>query len=139
MTLIKTNLLSLILILYFSLSAWAEGFDYYEHINKYAKCEAIQNVAANILSESEEEFYRHEYHHASLDSRIVALEFARAGNYQEEVVDELYDAYLSEYKQILSENDNVDNFMQALRPHIAKCKELNEMQEDIIQRKKEER
>ena len=116
----------------------AEGFDYYPHIKKYAKCEAVQNVMANIISESEEEFYQHELHHASIDSRIVALEFARAGQYKEGLVDELYNTYLDEYRSQLRQGDDVDKFVAALRPLVNKCQQLNEMQSDVIARKKQQ-
>ena len=76
----------------------ADGFDHYAYVKKYVKCEAVQNVAANISSESEEEFYQHELHFASLDSRAIALEFARAGNYSPAEVEELYGTYLDEYR-----------------------------------------
>lgn len=117
----------------------AEGFDYYAHINKYTKCEALQNVVANIASESEQEFYQHESHHASLDSRIIALEFAKAGNYEEGMVDELYFTYLDEYRNLLEKSEEVEVFAASLKPHAEKCRQLNEMQEDIIRRKREEK
>ena len=128
------------LLLFLSLfqSAYAEGFDYYAHINEYTKCEALQNVIANISSESEQEFYRHESHHASLDSRIIALEFAKAGNYEESVVDELYGTYLDEHREMLKKSEDIEVFAASLRPHAEKCQQLNEMQEDIIRRKREE-
>ena len=136
----KTILNSCLLLLFLSLfqSAYAEGFDYYAHINKYTKCEALQNVIANISSESEQEFYRHESHHASLDSRIIALEFAKAGNYEESVVDELYGTYLDEYREMLKKSEDIEVFAASLRTHAEKCQQLNEMQEDIIRRKREE-
>lgn len=117
----------------------AEEFDYYAHINKYVKCEAIQNVVANIVSESEQEFYQHELHHASLDSRIVALEFAKAGNYKEAMVAELYNTYLDEYRSQLKGSQDVEKFVAALRPHVSTCQRLNDMQSDIIERKKQQR
>lgn len=117
----------------------SEGFDYKVHIEKYMKCEAVQNVAANILSQSEQEFYQHELHNASLDSRIVALELARAGNYNEELVDELYNTYLTEYRKSLSESEGVEKFINSLRLQVDRCKQLNAMQEDIVRRKKQQR
>ncbi len=123
----------------FCQNIFAEGFDYYAHINKYSKCEAVQNVVANILSESEEEFYQHEYHHASLDSRIIAIEFAKAGKYEEGLIDELYYTYLDEYRSLLKESEDVEKFVSSLRPEVAKCEKLNEMQEDILRRKRQEK
>ena len=120
-------------------SIFAEEFDYYSHINKYAKCEAVQNVMANIASESEEEFYQHELHHASLDSRIVALEFAKAGQYEKELVAELYNTYLDEYRKQLRESQDVEVFVAALRPYVTQCQRLNEMQSDVISRVKQQR
>ena len=136
----KTILNSCLLLLFLSLfqSAYAEGFDYYAHLNKYTKCEALQNVIANISSESEQEFYRHESHHASLDSRIIALEFAKAGNHEESVVNELYGTYLDEYREMLKKSEDIEVFAASLRTHAEKCQQLNEMQEDIIRRKREE-
>ena len=113
----------------------AEGFDHFEYVKKYTKCEAIQNVAANISSQSEEEFFQHELHFSSLDSRVIAMEFARAGKYQEADVEELYAAYLSEYKEVISKTEDVQVFLSSLQPDVKKCKQLNEMQKDILQRK----
>lgn len=118
------------------LTVYADGFDYFAQIKKYTKCEAVQNVMANILSESEQEFYQHELHYASLDSRIVALELAKAGGYQAEHIDELFLTYLNEYRNQLEQNEEVDTFIAALRPHVKKCRRLNEMQKDIIERKR---
>ncbi|MFK7793849.1 MAG: hypothetical protein AB8B89_00730 [Gammaproteobacteria bacterium] len=126
-------------VLLFSQSIMSEGFDYYAHMNKYAKCEALQNVVANIASESEQEFYQHELHHASLDSRIIALEFAKAGRYEKGLVDELYLTYLDEYRDLLKKSEEVEVFVASLSPHVEKCRELNEMQVDIILRKREEK
>ena len=117
----------------------AEGFDYYLHINKYTKCEAVQNVMANIASESEQEFYQHELHHASLDSRIVALEFAKAGQYEEGLVAELYNTYLDEYRKQLKESQDVEVFVAALQPYVQECERLNDMQLDVITRVKQQR
>lgn len=117
----------------------AGEFDYMGQIKKYVKCEAVQNVAANILSKSEEEFHQHELNHASLDSRIVAMELARAGGYTSEHIDELYYVYLSEYRKILQASENqeeVDSFLKSLGPQIEKCEDLIEMQADIIEQKK---
>ena len=134
----KHILLIIYLILFSILSCnlYAEGFDYYAHIKKYVKCEAVQNVAANISSESEEEFYQHELHFASLDSRQIALEFARAGNYSPQEVEELYVTYLDEYRAILSESEDVDKFLKSLSPQVTKCRKLNDMQKDLLQRNK---
>ncbi|MDW3095636.1 MAG: hypothetical protein R8G33_08185 [Gammaproteobacteria bacterium] len=123
----------------FCQNIFAEGFDYYEHINKYTKCEAVQNVVANILSETEEKFYQHESHHASLDSRIIALEFARAGKYEEGLIDELYHTYLDAYRDLLEQSEDVEKFTASLKPQVTKCKKLNEMQEDILRRKRQEK
>lgn len=131
--------LAFILLAWFINTVQAEGFDFYAHVNKYAKCEAVQNVMANISSESEQEFYQHELHHASLDSRIVALEFARAGKYEEGLVDELYNTYLDEYREELKESKDVDKFVAALHPYIKECRRLNAMQSDVIARKKQQR
>ena len=119
--------------------ASADGFDYLGQIKKYVKCEAIQNVAANIESESEEEFHQHELNHASLDSRIVAMELAKAGGYSSEQVSELYYVYLSEYRKILQESEDqsdVDNFLRSLRPLIDECERLIAMQSDLIKSRK---
>jgi hypothetical protein len=122
----------------FSQAVFAGGFVYYAHINKYTKCEALQNVLANILSESEQEFYQHEAHHDSLDSRIVALEFAGASNYKESLVDELYASYLDEYRALLKESEDVEVFAASLKLPAEKCHQLNEMQADIILRKRKQ-
>ncbi len=116
----------------------AEGFDYYAQVNKYAKCEAVLNVMANILSESEEEFYNHEQHHASLDARVVALELAKAGNFEQAMVGEIYNTYLNEYRDQLKLSEDVEKFIVLLRPHVKKCRRLNDMQSDIIARKKKQ-
>lgn len=131
--------LAFILLVWFINTSQAEGFDFYAHVNKYTKCEAVQNVMANISSESEQEFYQHELHHASLDSRIVALEFARAGQYEEGLVDELYNTYLDEYRKQLKDSQDVDKFVAALHPHVKECRRLNAMQSDVIARKKQQR
>ncbi len=141
MNIIKTHICACICYVLLCLivnPASAEGFDYYAQVNKYAKCEAVLNVMANILSESEQAFYQHELHHASLDARIVALEFAKAGNYQEQVVNEIFTTYLDEYRNQLKLNEDVEKFIAALRPHVKKCQQLNAMQSDIIKRKKTE-
>ena len=116
----------------------AEGFDYYAYVKKYVKCEAVQNVAANISSDNEEEFYQHELHFASLDSRTIALEFARAGNYSPAEVEELYGTYLDEYRVLLNESEDAENFLHSLSPQVKKCRQLNEMQKDILQRSGEQ-
>lgn len=119
----------------------SEGFDYLKQVKKYVKCEAVLNVTANVLSASEEEFYQHEAHHASIDSRIIALEFARVGGHSVEEVDELFYLYLTEYRNVLQEkeaNDELESFISSLRPLSEDCEELNAMQEDIIARRKEE-
>ena len=126
------------IFLAFSHGVYAEGFDYFAHINKYTKCEALQNVIANISSESEQDFYQHESHHDSLDSRIIALEFAGAGNYKESLVNKLYASYLDEYRVLLKESDDVDMFAASLKSPAKKCRQLNEMQEDVIRRKREQ-
>ena len=128
---------ALLVFFLLSLNAQSEGFDYYAHINKYIKCEALQNVIANISSQSEQEFYQHESHYASLDSRTIALEFAKAGKYEEGLLDELYNTYLDEYRDLLKQSDDVDVFRASLLPGAEKCRKLNEMQEDIIQRKRQ--
>lgn len=125
-----------VVLITMSNSVLAEGFDYYAQVNKYAKCEAILNVMANILSESEQEFYNHELHHASLDARVVALEFAKAGKYEQAMVGEIYNTYLDEYRDQLKLNEDVEKFISALRPHVKKCRRLNDMQSDVIARKK---
>lgn len=133
-----SKIFALVFAVFLSCNVSSEGFDYYAHINKYTKCEALQNVVANIESESEQEFYQHASHHASLDSRIIALELASAGNYEEGMVDELYFTYLDEYRDLLKNSEEVEAFAASLKPHVAKCRQLNEMQEDIIRRKREE-
>jgi len=138
MTKLMTNAYLMVIILFFTKSSFAAGFDYYAHINKYTKCEALQNVVANISSESEQDFYQHESHHASLDSRIIALELAKAGKYEEWLVDELYSTYLDEYRDLLKQSEDVSVFAASLKPHAEKCRQLNEMQEDIIRRKREQ-
>lgn len=110
----------------------AQEFDYYPYIAKYAKCEAIQNVMANVASESEQEFFQHALHHASLASRKIALAFAKAGNYQEGMVDEIYQTYLGEYRQQLRSNAQAENLVAALRPQVKKCQRLLDMQADLI-------
>jgi hypothetical protein len=132
------NVNCLLVLLAFSQSINAGEFDYYAHINKYTKCEALQNVIANILSQSEQEFYQHESHYASLDSRIIALEFAKAGNHEKWLVNELYYTYLDEYRALLKQSEDVEVFAASLRPHAEKCRQLNEIQEDIIRRKREQ-
>ena len=126
-------------LLIFLPSVHAEGFDYLGQIKKYVKCEAVQNVAANILSESKEEFHNHELNHASLDSRIVAMKFAKAGDYTPEQVNELYYEYVSEYRSVLQESKDqteVDNFLDSLGPQLDECEKLIAMQSDIIEREK---
>ena len=135
---IVINIYMWLVFLTFSQAVYAEGFDYYAHINKYTKCEALQNVLANILSESEQEFYQHESHHDSLDSRIIALEFAGAGNYEESLVDELYSSFLDEYRVLLQESEDVEVFAASLRSPAKKCHQVNEMQEDVMRRKREQ-
>lgn len=132
--------LVLILIFLFMLGSYinADGFDHYAYVKKYVKCEAVQNVAANISSESEEEFYQHELHFASLDSRTIALEFARAGNYSPAEVEELYGTYLDEYRATLNESEDADEFLKSLTPQVKKCRQLNEMQKDILERKRKQ-
>ena len=122
-------------------NAFADEFDYLSQIKKYIKCESVLNVSANVLSESEEDFYQHEFHHASIDSRIVALELARVGGYSAEQVDELFYVYLSEYRDALQEseeNNELETFMEKLRPVIGECERLIAMQSDIIARWKKE-
>ena len=114
----------------------AYEFDHFSYVKKYTKCEAVQNVAANISSSSEQEFFQHELHFSSLDSRVIALEFARAGNHQEEEVENLYATYLAEYKEALNKSEDVKIFLDSLQPEVRKCKQLNEMQKDILQNKK---
>ena len=130
--------ISMLLVSVLTSALYADGFDYYAHINKYVKCEAVQNVMANITSESEQEFYQHELHHASLDSRMIAMEFARVGKYKQGLVDELYHTYLDEYRSELKKNEEVEEFVAALKPQVKKCQRLNEMQSDIISRKKQQ-
>lgn len=125
-------------LLIMAMTVHAEGFDFYAQVNKYAKCEAVLNVMANILSDSEEEFYRHEFHHASLDSRVIALEFAKAGDLETGLVDEIFATYLDEYRNQLEINDDVEKFIAALRPYAKTCRRLNAMQSDVIARKKQQ-
>ncbi len=110
----------------------AQEFDYYPYIAKYARCEAIQNVMANVASESEQEFFQHALHHASLASRKIALAFAKAGSYPAGMVDELYQTYLDEYRQQLRSNAQAESLIAALRPYVKKCQHLLDMQADLI-------
>ncbi len=126
MTKLMINVYLTLSILFFAESSFAAGFDYYAHINKYTKCEALQNVVANISSESEQQFFQHESHHDSLDSRIIALELAKAGNYQQGLVEELYSTYLDEYRDLLKQSEDVEVFAASLRPQAEKCRQLNE-------------
>ena len=120
--------------------AYAE-VNYQEQIKTYVRCEALQNVVASILSDSEEEFFQHELHHAANDSNVIAKHLTRIGDYREEVLDELYLIYLDEFQNDLlkrAENGEANLFMQDARPQLDRCEELNELQADIIQRSKEE-
>ena len=118
------------------------GPDNFNNIKKYAKCAALQNIVANILSETEQDFYRHEYHHAAQDSMIVAMEFVRISEYSKATLDELYGLYLDEYHKLLlpeQDSNNVAVFVENLRPQITQCKYLNELQADIIRKIKNRR
>ena len=142
MKLIKFQVAAII-ILHFIYTSFvvAEGFDYLSQVKKYVKCEAVFNVAANISSKSEEEFYEHELHHASIDARIIALELAKVGKISAEQVNELFYAYLNEYRKVLEEreaNNQLDDFINLLNPVVGQCEQLNAMQQDILQRKKEQ-
>ena len=86
----------------------AETSGYYDHIKKYVKCAALQNIVANILSPTEENYYRHELQHDAQDSIIIAMELVKVRDeYARETVDEFYDIYLDEYRKLIaSEQDN---------------------------------
>ena len=115
------------------------AIDYQAQIKKYAQCEALQNVVANVLSQSEEEYLKHELHLAAKDSRIVMQEFVRVSGIAPEFAEELYAVYLDEYRKALIPNgqDNqLDLFIGNIRPQLNNCKELNEIQADIINRHK---
>lgn len=64
--------------------------DNYENLKKYMKCAVLQNVVANILSETEKDFYQHNYHQAARDSMIVAMEFVKISEHSKDTVDRLY-------------------------------------------------
>ena len=69
------------------------------------------------------------------------MEFAKSGGYSPEEVDELFYAYLSEYRKVLQEKEasnELEAFMKSLNPLIKQCEDFNAMQEDIIARKKQE-
>ena len=135
-------LLSLTMSSYlFSPQGLAYSYDNYELIKRYVKCAALQNVVANILSNSEEEFYRHDLHRSAQDSTIVAKELVNTSRrYSQSMMNDLYATYLEEYRRIVQSDEQGEDlsfFLNSVRPQVEQCKRHNELQADIIQRKKQ--
>ena len=136
---IKSTVISVLLLSHACVCAATEGFDYQTQINKYLDCQALQHVLANILSEDEQSFQNNEYYLSGLESRLVADQLARVAQIEPQYVQDIYAAYLDEYRRVLAgsqENAEYQQFLTSVLAHVKRCLALNELQADIIRNAK---
>ena len=112
-----------------------EDIDYYKMANLFAKCEAIYNHLAMAQTSNQKEYEENILHQIANGSRVVAVDFARAGGYKDDLVDSLYGTHLSMYNTLAKTSvaaNRLEEYEKILDKDLAICTELNKFQAEYI-------